>query len=60
MTRILSSLVLLGSGFIETVTAFGLLLVTILSILFVRYTQRLRIVPEGAAREDGYDEIRDD
>ncbi|GAA5886771.1 hypothetical protein JCM16303_003308 [Sporobolomyces ruberrimus] len=50
----------LGSGFIETVTAFGLLLVTILSILFVRYTQRLRIVPEGAAREDGYDEIRDD
>ncbi|GAA6025479.1 hypothetical protein JCM11491_000546 [Sporobolomyces phaffii] len=49
----------LGSGFIESVTAFGLLVVTVASILFVRVTQKLRIVPEGAAREDGYDEIRD-
>ncbi|GAA5957831.1 hypothetical protein JCM3765_003781 [Sporobolomyces pararoseus] len=49
----------LGKGFIESVTAFGLLGITIFSILFVRITQRLRIVPSAAAREDGYDEITD-
>ncbi|GAA5989803.1 hypothetical protein JCM5350_002949 [Sporobolomyces pararoseus] len=49
----------LGKGFVESVTAFGLLGFTILSILFVRITQRLRIVPSAAAREDGYDEITD-
>lgn len=37
--------------------AFALLLVAVGSILFVRATQKLRIVPEGAGRDDGYDEI---
>ncbi|GAA5840873.1 hypothetical protein JCM3766R1_005386 [Sporobolomyces carnicolor] len=49
----------LGQAFGESVGAFGLLLVTILLILVVRVTQKLRIVPEGAARDDGYDTIRD-
>ncbi|GAA5823285.1 hypothetical protein JCM10212_006469 [Sporobolomyces blumeae] len=48
-----------GPAFAESVAAFSLLVFTILSILFVRVTQRLRIVPEAAAREDGYDEIDD-
>ncbi|GAA5915901.1 uncharacterized protein JCM6883_003089 [Sporobolomyces salmoneus] len=49
----------LGRGFVESVTTFSLLGATILAILFVRVTQRLRIVPEAAAREDGYESIRD-
>jgi hypothetical protein len=47
----------LGKGYVESVTAFGLLLVTVVAILFVRVTQKLRIVPQGAARDDGYDPI---
>ncbi|GAA5937808.1 uncharacterized protein JCM15063_002124 [Sporobolomyces koalae] len=47
----------LGSAFVESVTAFGLLIVAISTIVFVRITQRLRIVASGAAREDGYQEI---
>ncbi|GAA5906676.1 hypothetical protein JCM5296_006453 [Sporobolomyces johnsonii] len=49
----------LGHAFILATVAWALNVLVVFSILFVRATGKLRIVPEAAGREDGYETIRD-